>query len=894
MEAWRKLRFLLSRRRLTDELDEEMRFHLEMLAQQTGDLPSARRQFGNFETLKEASRDMWSWTQVEQLVQDLRYALRQLAARPGFTAVAALSLALGIGANVAIFSLIDHVMLRLLPVRNPGELMVVRRPFSYPRFEDLRKRNTVFSSMVGVHLVPEMEVKDLGRATGELVSGNYFATLGVGAVRGRTLLPEDDAAPESGPVAVISYGYWKRAFGGAPDVLGRKLQVRSGKANANTGGLDVFDGPGSRSMNGAVLSIVGVAPPEFFGDTVGTSTDIWIPMMMQPAVMPGRPFLRQPRANWVNIMGRLKPDVNIAQATSALLLTWRQILTAAEGSELTEKRRREIAESIFRTESGEKGFGQIRRQFSEPLLVLMTVVGLVLLIACLNVANLLLARATTRKREIGVRLALGAGRLRLVRQLLTESLLLAGIGGVLGIAIAYLGTSMLLSMLSGVGLPVTVPFETDLRTLAFLAAVSMATGILFGLAPALRATRVSLADTLKDAGRTGSARGGAAKVLVAAQVAVSMLLLIGAGLFLRTLYNLKAQDVGFNPERLLIVNVDPVSAGYRGDDVGRAMKTLLDRLRTVPGVRAATFSENGLFSGTESGTLIEVEGFQPGSDKDSENRFDQVGPDYFRNVGIPILLGRDMNERDVPGALRVAIINDAMANFYFHDASPLGKHLTFRGIRMEIVGVVRDVRDHDLRDQPLRRFYVSYFQPIDGITTANFELRTVGNPGAVAFAVRKEVEAVNRSLSVLSIKDVRELMDGNVVAERLVAILSTFFGALAMILAAIGLYGVISYAVARKTAEIGIRIALGAGRSRVIGMILGEVAVLIAIGGIAGIGAAFLATRLIRSFLYGLTALDPVAFGGAALVLALVGVAAGYLPARRAAAVDPMVALRYE
>jgi len=893
-EFWRRLFFLVDRDRFESDLEEEMRFHLEMKAQNTGDPNAARRQFGNAGILKEVSREMWGWMSWERLWQDLRYAMRQLAANPGFAAIAVLSLALGIGANTAIFGLIDHVMLRLLPVRNPGELLVIRRNVSYPDFEEIRRRNSVFSSMFGVHLMTDLAVKNLGSAAGELVSGNYFETLGVRAALGRTLVPEDDLAPESSPVAVIGYGYWKRVFGGSADVLGKKIQVKTGRANAGTSGLDVYDRPGSRAPDGAVLTIVGVAPPEFFGDAVGTSMDMWIPMTMQPAVMPGRPFLTQPNAVWVNIMGRLKPGVSPVQAGATLVVLWRQVQTDAEGSQITERTRRRIAEDTLKTESGEKGFGQIRREFSQPLLVLMTVVGLVLLIACLNVANLLLARAAARKKEIGLRLSLGAGRMRLIRQLVTESLLLAGIGGVLGIAIAYAGTRVLVMMLSGVGLPLAIPFETDLRTLGFMAAISVATGILFGLAPALRATRITLAETLKDAGRGGSARGGATKVLVALQVTVSMLLLIGAGLFLRTLYNLKTQDVGYNPDHLLIMRVDPVSAGYRGDEVGRTMKNLLDRVRALPDVRSATFSENGLFSGTESGDHVDVEGFTPASDKDREARFDQVGPDYFTKVGIPILLGRDMSERDLPGAPRVAVINETMAKFYFPGANPIGRHFTGSKVRLEIVGVVRDAQDHDFRDDPVRRFYVSFFQPIDGITTANFEIRTDGNPGSLSNPLRREVEAVNRNLPVLSVKEVRELMDASVVQERLVAILSSFFGALAMVLAAIGLYGVMSYSVARRTNEIGIRIALGAGTSKVIGMILGDVLGLIVAGGVAGIGLAFAVTRWIQSFLFGLSAMDPLSFGGAAVLLVLVGALAGYLPARRAARIDPTVALRYE
>jgi hypothetical protein len=509
---------------------------------------------------------MRGWNSVERLLQDLRYALRQLRRNPGFASIAVLSLALGIGANTAIFGLIDHVMLRFLPVRNPSELLVVRGNFSYPRYQQIRDRNQVLAGIFGVKSLPDMTVQlpgnPAGQATGELVSGSYFQTLGVGALMGRMLLPEDDRAPESSPVAVISYGYWKRVFGGSGDVLGKKIKVRSGTGAAGSGGLDIYDGA-TRPAEGAVLTIVGVAPTEFFGDAVGAQTDLWIPMMMQGSVMPGRPWLSKPNVSWVGIMGRRKPGISEEQARAAMTVLWRQMLTDEAGNNLTEQRKRNIAQATLRVDSGEKGFGQLRRQFSQPLLVLMTVVGLVLLIACLNVANLLLARATTRRREIAVRLSMGAGRVRLVRQLLTESLMLAAFGSALGLLIAFFVTKALVAMVSSGNQSITLPFRMDLRTLGFTAAIALITGVLFGLAPALRATRLSLADTLKDASRTaaGGRRIGAAKILVAAQVSVSLLLLIGAGLFLRTLYNLKSQDVGYNPERLILMRMDPISAG---------------------------------------------------------------------------------------------------------------------------------------------------------------------------------------------------------------------------------------------------------------------------------------------------------------------------------------------
>jgi len=833
------------------------------------------------------------------MLQDLRYALRQLLRNPGFSLTAVLSLALGIGANTAIFSLIDHVMLRLLPVRNPSELTVIRGQFSYPRYAGIRDRNQVFSSLFGVHRLAGLTVAIEGQpamaAAGELVTGNYFTTLGVGASLGRTILPEDDLAPESSPVADISQGYWQRAFGGSAGVLGKKVRVRSGTANASTGGLDIYDGPGVRSLDGALLTVVGVAPADFFGDSVGASTDIWIPMMMQASVMPGRPWLNQ-RKNvaFVSAMGRRKPGVTEDQVRAAMTVLWPQVLIDEEGSQITEQRRKRLSQLRRDVESGEKGFSQLRREFSKPLLVLMTVVGLVLLIGCLNVANLLLARASGRQREIGIRSSLGAKRSRLIRQLLTESLVLSLIGGALGLAVAFFGTKVLVTMVSSGSETIHLPFDVNFPVLGFTAAISLATGVLFGLAPSLRATRISLSNTLKEGGRgVAGSSGGAARVLLVAQVAVSMMLLIGAGLFLRTLYNLKSQSAGYNPDHLILMRIDPVSAGYRGDDVGRVCQAILDRIKALPGVRAATFSENGLFSGTESAGGVDVEGFTPSTGDDRNARFDQIGPGYFTAIGIPILLGRDMSEKDLPGAPRVTIISDTMAKFYFHGANPIGKHITTGKVPLEIVGVAHDAMDHDFHEPSVRRYYVSYFQPIDGITTANYEIRTTGGP-AVMSLLRSEVARVNRNLPVLGIKDVKELMDASVVQERLIAKLSAFFGLLAMVLAAIGLYGVMSYGVSRRTNEIGIRMALGARGTTVIGMILGEVLVLISVGLILGIGAAAASTRLLKSLLYGLTPTDPAMFGAAAAVLVMVGIFAGYLPARRAARIDPMAALRHE
>ena len=904
-----KLRYLVRGSKIDRDLAQELNFHQDMLtadqerlgySHETA-LLNARRKMGNTTLMTEYSRDAWIVAWFDALKRDLRYAFRSFVRHPGFTVTALATLALGIGANTAIFGLVDAVMLRSLPVNRPEELLAIRGSFSYWRFEQIRDRNEVFNGVIGARAFDDVTVtsgsQPLGRVTAELVSGNYFDLLGVQPTLGRSITPDDDRAAGAGPVAVISYGFWQRAFAGSHDALGRTIALRAGLVGGGTSGFEPTAPKRSDQQSTAVI-IIGVAPPEFFGDTVGKLVEVWGPITMQPELMPGRAWLTRRTASWVNIMGRTRPGVTEEQARESLIRTYRQIRSDEIGSSITDEQRRNLANIRLTVDPGEKGFGQIRRQFSQPLLILMTVVTLVLLIACLNVANLLLARATARQHEISMRLSLGASRARLVRQLLTESLLLAGIGGLLGLGLAGLGTRILIALVSGESQQISLRLSPDARILGFTLGVSLLSGIVFGLVPALFGTRRELQHMLKDSSRTvGRQRSRGARALVATQVAVSLVLLVGCGLFLRTLYNLKAQTLGYNRTGLIVLRVDPVAAGYTGDALGSAMGALMHRLSTIPGVRSVTFSENGLFSGTESGTPIVAEGFTPTSDDDRVARFDQAGPGYFTNIGVPLVLGRDFTERDGPGAPRVTIINDTMARFYFPNQSPIGKHIDVRGpsnVTLEIVGVARDVQDHDLRNAPLRRFYVPYLQPIDGITTANFEVRAAGVMTTLFGPIRSEVERFDPKLQVLSLKTAQALVDSSILTERLIAKLSTFFGALALLLAAIGLYGVMSYTVARRTTEIGVRMALGAQRTDVASLVLRDILRLIAIGSLAGVLVAVVLARYVESLIFGLKPHDPATIVASVAVLGLIGLIAGYLPARRAARIDPILALRAE
>jgi predicted permease len=788
-------------------------------------------------------------------------------------------------------------------VEAPYELVMVNRSFSHPRYEYFRDRTgdafrgvMAFASLSGVRVDGNEDSTSF--AEGRLVSGTYFNVLGVTAPLGRAIEAEDDRVPGGHPVAVISHAFWQRYFQGDPAVLGRTIKLSPGTltSGANTSGFQ-DDAAAMRPVFDGRFTIIGVTPAGFIGETIGQHPDFWVPLMMQEHFMPGRAWLRRGSATWLRVMARLAPGVPRAAALSASNSVFQQALLD-EGGPMTDQDRARIKETRIELQDGDRGRSPLRNDFAQPLIVLMVMVGVVLLIACANLANLLLARASARQREISVRLAIGAGRFRIVRQLVTESLVLAFIGGAASLLVAWWGSYTMVAMVAAGDPGTRLDLAPDARTLAFTAGVSLLTALLFGLAPALRATRVDVIGTLRDGGRSSApTRWTVSRALVAVQVALSVVLLIGTGLFTRTLYNMKAQDFGYATEQVLMMRVDPISGGFKGDEIGRVCQTLLEKIRALPGVRAVTFSENGLFSGTESGTSIRIDGYTPPDDGARRVRFDQVGPGYFTNVGIPIRLGRDLTDADTAGAPRVVVINDRLASFYFGSSNPIGRVIhvgRVNTVDLTIVGVAADARDHSLRDDLPRRMYVSFMQPIDGLTGANFEVRTAVDSAVMATQLRATVASVAPRMPVSGIKPLDTLVNESLLRERMIAKLSVLMGIVAVVLASVGLYGVLAYTVARRTGEIGVRMAVGAFPRDIVWMMLRETFVLVLAGILAGVPIALGLSRYVASLLYGLTPNDAVTIVGVAMLMTIVALVAAIAPARRAARVDPVRALRYE
>ncbi len=847
---------------------------------------------------------------LETTLHDLGYALRTLRKSPGFTIIATLSLALGIGANTAIFSLISALILRPLPVADPASLVVIgdgasvgsismgsvrEDLYSLPMYRELRSQSGSLSGLFAagrsgrlrLGLTDAKGAADSSdpslTARGRIVSGNYFSVLGVPAIAGRTFTDADDQAPGASPYVVVSHDFWQRRLEGNSQALGRKI-----------------------TLNGSPFTVVGITRPGFTGEIVGSPTEVWIPLSMQEQVNPGRSFAQNWNINWLLLMGRAKPGVTPAAVRTEFQGLFRRIVAAQPPSVIPADRAAELAKAEVPVVSGANGFSRLRPQFSRSLFTLLAIVGVVLLVAAANVANLLLERSTGRKKEIGVRLALGAGRSRLVRQLLTESLVLATLGGAIGLAIAFWADTALVRLVAGSGPPgasagSSLDLHPDLSVLAFTVFVSLLTAIAFGLAPALTATRVELAPTLKESSRNLAGASGnrwpLGKLLVVAQFALSLLLLVGAGLFVRTLQNLEHLDLGYEREGLLMVGVDPTAGGVSSERFETFTRDLLDRVAAVPGVLAVTASQNGLFSGTESNLTAQIEGYSSGDD-DVELAWDRVAPRYFEVVGIPIQAGRDIAATDRMGGLPVAVVNRSLVDAYLPGQNPIGRHITIPDNQggenrvYEIVGVAGNSRDHELRGAVPPRFFTPVVQAAD-VPGLNLEIRTA-RPDATKEPVKKAILAAFPDLPIDDISPFADSLGMQVNDERLVARLSAIFGLLGLVLAAIGLYGVVSYAIARRTHELGLRMALGAQRPGVLWMVLSETLLLAAAGIALGIPAALAATRAVASRLYGLSATDPATLAGATGILLLVALVAGFIPGARATRVDPVQALRYE
>jgi predicted permease len=903
-EILRRLHMLLNRGRFQAELDEEMQLHIEMRQQQqisAGLSPdaarsTAQRKFGNATNLKETSHMAWGWDWLESFAQDIAYGTRSLLRHPGITIVALASLALGIGANAAIFSLLDAVMLRSLPVKNPQQLLLLGEGkiagigdafvntdvYSYPFYRQLQQKNAVFTDTAAIlSMVNEVHGFVDGRTETEpmkvqLVSGTYFPTLGVQAQMGRVLTDQDDNSEGDHPVAVVSDSWWKRALAHDPAVLDRKLKLGS-----------------------TIFTIVGVAPPEFFGTVVGQAPDIWVPMSMTKSVPPGWGDNKDNFIECLYLFGRLKPGISNATATANVNQLYQQITRGFPDAQLSLKNLEALATTHVKLTPMATGLSSLRSEFSQPLQILMGIVALVLLIACANIANLLLARSTVRARELAVRQALGARRSRLIRQLLTESLALALAGGALGVGLAVLATHLLLRMVSGGLEPIPLNIGLNQRLLAFNFTVTVLTAILFGTIPAIRATRIQLTDALKD-GRSPSsagARNPLARALVIAQVSLSLILLVGAGVFVRSLVNLDNVDPGFDRENVLRLQIDSDSTGYKDERLTPLFQEIESRVSALPGVKAASFSAFTFHEGSWSDNIL-----VPGM-KTEENKaiihHNIVGNGYFATMGIPILAGRAFGPQDTTTSQHVAIISERLARTMFPPGNPIGRHFKIVDDRprtpapdLEVIGVAKDVKFGSLEETKQFINYLPYTQ--SQWNFGDFEVRYRGNFTAISSEVQQTIHSVDRTLPITGVTTLDEQVARTITNQRLVAQLSAFFGLLAVFLSCIGIYGLMSYVVSRRTNEIGIRMALGAARFNVSWLVMREILVLVVAGLTIGIPITLAATRLVANMLYGIHGIDAVSIAGAVLLLLLVAVCAGYFPARRASRVDPMVALRYE
>ncbi|HXW90760.1 MAG TPA: ABC transporter permease [Terriglobales bacterium] len=906
-----RFRSLFRKDRLEQELSDELRFHLEELMEEkrakgiSGEEArcAALRELGGVDQIKEECRDMRRVNQIESFGQDLRYGLRQLRRSPGFTVVTVLTLALGIGANTAIFTLVNALLLKSLPVHEPNRLVLLGHGvdrgvvgeaqrgswelFSYSFYQYLRDGNQVFQ---GVSAIQSFEVglsikvgKIATSAPGKLVSGNYFSVLGVHPHLGRMLTPEDDK-PEAAPTAVISYRFWDKLFSQDASVPGKIV-----------------------SMNGVTFTIVGVTPPQFFGETLQTDPpDIWLPLAAQPQVSQQGSLLTPNGPYWLDIMGRLKPGASLQQAQANVSGLLRGFLDEEVRSQVSSERWNAIKDCFIVLTPGGKGLSELRESFTTPLYILLAAVGLILLIACASVANLLMARANERQREVSVRLALGASRARLIRQLLTESVLLAMCGGAAGLLFARWGTMALVKRVANGADHFPLSVSPDLRVLGFTLGVCFLTGILFGLAPALRAGRSQPASALKEGSRTTQGGGGGwagSRSLVVFQVAVSLFLLIGSGLLVRALRALANQDWGFAREKVLIVRMDPERAGYKPAQLPVFYRELLDRVNALPRVRCASLALYSWLSDMQMLKRVTVPGYTPQPDERTTVQVNLAGPRYFETEGMTLLLGRDFDTRDTEGSLHVAVVNEALVRRFYFGQNPIGKTLHFQtmfeGGDIEVVGVVKNAKYNSPIDDATQMVFLPVLQASGelaqlGAYVGNLEVRAKGDPTSVVEEVRAAIADLDNNLPIDSVTTLNDLVDRSLNQETLIAGLSSLFAVLAMLLACVGLYGVMSYAVARRTNEIGIRMALGALRSDVLGLVVGHGFRLTLTGVVLGTAGALPLAHFLASLPIGVKPVDPLTFFAVSLGLTVVALIASYIPARRVTKVDPMVALRHE
>jgi predicted permease len=890
--AWhRRLLNLLRPGRVWRDIDREMAFHLEERIDELvagGMSPDearreARRRFGRVETIRRRIRDVDVVGWLESLLFDIRYAFRGLGAHRGFTAVAVASLALGIGANTAIFSLIDAVLLRSLPVRNPGEIVRLsvrdgNNNFTNPLWEQIRDRQHFLAGTLAFSDYAPFDLSRGGpvrRASGAWVSGDYFRMLGVSPATGRLLGPADDVRGCAG-TAVLSHDFWQREYGGAGDIVGRTI-----------------------SLNGHPFQIVGVARAGFSGINVGRPAEIFVPLCAVAVLRPGSDML-DARSTWyLNVFGRLRPGETLAQARAGLAALSRSAFEATVPRDWSPAEQKDYRERTLTARSASNGMSRLRSRYDHALYVLLLVVGVVLLIACANVAQLLLARATTRKHEVAVRLALGAGRARLARQTLVESLLVALTGASLGLLFARWSSRLLVGFIARGGRGVRLDLSLDPRVLGFTIGVAVVTALLFGLAPVLRSNEIRPASAMRGTGRgvLGEDGHGAGRGIVIAQVALSFVLVVAAGLLVGSFRRLDTQDPGFRRRGVLVVTAEWSNLHLSGAEQQAFPRRLLDRMRTLPGVAGAGAAEFTPVSGTSWNEAVSADGRVPTSHRDAILWFNGVTDGYLAALGTRLLAGRDFTPGDDAASAKVVILNRTAARRYFGNAAPLGKTIRLvshdtLGASLRVVGIMEDAKYLRMDEAMRPTAYVPLAQTGTG-SQVRLALRANGPPRALIPEVTASMRTLNPAIA-LEFTTLDDQVAASLARPRLLATLSGFFGALALLLAVIGLYGTMSYAVARRRNEIGVRIALGAARRRILGMVARDAAIVVALGIGAGVLLALVATRIVESFLYGVTATDPGTLALSAAVLAVVAIGAALAPAWRAATVDPVVALREE